>query len=415
MEEASVLTPPLALYIPVRERGLRGRDRPRASPDRRPERGPLGPPRLCAEIPAVHRRLDRGGVPRPDLHRRVRRLGPRGRRRRHSTPRPRPPDRERPRALALREAHRPRAARRRRVRGLLGVALGPVGLLLAVPLTLCLAVAGRYVPSLAFLNVLLGDQPGLGPADRFFQRLVAQDEEEAASVAEDYLKARSLAEELYDGVMLPALRDAKQDRSAGILGEEAAARLRGSSTNSSRTWRRAMARCRRARNTPQELRPRPPRRRPRRRRHPSSTCPPATRATRSPARCWPTCSRATAFAWIGSRGVLSGEAVAEGSAAGQPSCASAAPASRDHARALPLQAASRTSPGPGDRRRHLGRDRDPVTQEARMHGWGAEHVVVRLARGGARSCARPQPMRPWWATLRPSAECACRARPASRA
>ena len=35
---------------------------------------------------------------------------------------------------------------------------GPVGLILSTPLTVCLILAGRYVPQLSFLEVLLGDE-----------------------------------------------------------------------------------------------------------------------------------------------------------------------------------------------------------------------------------------------------------------
>ena len=41
---------------------------------------------------------------------------------------------------------------------------GPIGLLLATPLTVCVAVMGRYMPELGFLNVLLGVEPVLTPA-----------------------------------------------------------------------------------------------------------------------------------------------------------------------------------------------------------------------------------------------------------
>ena len=50
---------------------------------------------------------------------------------------------------------------------------GGVGLLLATPLTVCLAVLGRYVPSLRFLGVLLSDEEILTPEKRFYQRLLA--------------------------------------------------------------------------------------------------------------------------------------------------------------------------------------------------------------------------------------------------
>jgi predicted PurR-regulated permease PerM len=96
---------------------------------------------------------------------------------------------------------------------------GVVGLLVAIPMTLVLAVAGRYVPQLAFLDVLFGDEPGLGPEERFYQRLVAADSDEAAKVAEEYLKDHRL-EEFYDVVVLPALRAAKHDVIEGRLDAE---------------------------------------------------------------------------------------------------------------------------------------------------------------------------------------------------
>lgn len=96
---------------------------------------------------------------------------------------------------------------------------GAVGLLLATPLTVCLAVLGRYVPSLRFLGVLLSDEPVLTPEKRFYQRLLADDVEEAAGVAEEFLKGKSL-EKLYDVVIIPALRLAHEDRRVGKLDDE---------------------------------------------------------------------------------------------------------------------------------------------------------------------------------------------------
>src|SRR5579862_7751102 len=96
---------------------------------------------------------------------------------------------------------------------------GPVGLLLATPLTVCLAVLGRYVPSLRFLGVLLSDEPVLSPEKRFYQRLLAEDVEEAVEIAEEFLKENS-PEKLYDTVIVPALSIAEEHRRAGRLDEE---------------------------------------------------------------------------------------------------------------------------------------------------------------------------------------------------
>jgi predicted PurR-regulated permease PerM len=93
------------------------------------------------------------------------------------------------------------------------------GLLLSTPLTVCLVVMGRYVPSLSFLNVLLGDEPVLEPHALYYQRLLAGDQNEARQVLEGYLKDKTL-EELYGSVVIPALGLAEHDRHRGELDED---------------------------------------------------------------------------------------------------------------------------------------------------------------------------------------------------
>jgi predicted PurR-regulated permease PerM len=95
---------------------------------------------------------------------------------------------------------------------------GPVGLLLAMPLTVCVAVMGRYLPEFGFLNVLLGVEPVLAPEARFYQRLVAMDQDEAEDLAEDFANEHGLAA-LHERVVIPALGLAEQDRHAGALDE----------------------------------------------------------------------------------------------------------------------------------------------------------------------------------------------------
>lgn len=97
-----------------------------------------------------------------------------------------------------------------------GALWGPAGLVLSTPLTVCLVVLGRYVPQLEFLYVLLGDEPALSPEAHFYQRLLALDQHEAQTVADAFLKSRSLVE-LHDSVILPALSMAEQDRHNGSL------------------------------------------------------------------------------------------------------------------------------------------------------------------------------------------------------
>ncbi len=93
---------------------------------------------------------------------------------------------------------------------------GPVGLILSTPLTVCVVVLGRHVPHLAFLHILLGDQPALEPEAHLYQRLLAMDEQEARAVIEAYRAENSLLQ-LYDAVILPALTLAEQDRHKGAL------------------------------------------------------------------------------------------------------------------------------------------------------------------------------------------------------
>ncbi len=93
---------------------------------------------------------------------------------------------------------------------------GGVGLLLATPLTVCVAVLGKYIPSLSFLDALLGDEPTLSVNDRFYQRLLAMDRREACIVAEEYRKEHT-ATEVYSLLFVPALAAEKREEQSGAL------------------------------------------------------------------------------------------------------------------------------------------------------------------------------------------------------
>ncbi|MCC8400387.1 AI-2E family transporter [Paraburkholderia sp. MMS20-SJTN17] len=93
---------------------------------------------------------------------------------------------------------------------------GPVGLVLSTPLTLCVVTLGRYADRLNFLTVLLGDQPALTPAQNFYQRLLADDPDEAIVQAERLLREMSLID-YYDKVALEGLRLARNDALRGVL------------------------------------------------------------------------------------------------------------------------------------------------------------------------------------------------------
>lgn len=104
---------------------------------------------------------------------------------------------------------------------------GPVGLILAMPLTLCLVVLGRHVESFHFLDVILGDRPPLEPPQNFYQRMLAEDPDEALELAEQILKERSLTS-YYDNVALPGLVLAARDASRGVLTSENLMSIRNS-------------------------------------------------------------------------------------------------------------------------------------------------------------------------------------------
>jgi hypothetical protein len=80
-------------------------------------------------------------------------------------------------------------------------------------------VLGRHVPRLQFLEILLGNEPVLTPAETFYQRMLANDPEEATEQAEEFAKDRSLGE-FYNEVAMPALARAQADSDRGVLPSE---------------------------------------------------------------------------------------------------------------------------------------------------------------------------------------------------
>ena len=96
---------------------------------------------------------------------------------------------------------------------------GPIGLLLATPLTVCLVVLGTHVEALKFIEVLLGDEPALEPEEKFYQRLLAGDDTEAADMAEKQLRKQRLAT-YYDAIPMRALALAQTDAAHGKLSHE---------------------------------------------------------------------------------------------------------------------------------------------------------------------------------------------------
>jgi predicted PurR-regulated permease PerM len=95
---------------------------------------------------------------------------------------------------------------------------GPVGLILAVPLTLTIVVIGQHIPHLDFLRVLLGNEQVLEPYQRLYRQLLAGDTIEAAKDAGHWLEERGYIKYL-DETVIACLQIASDDRQRGVLGK----------------------------------------------------------------------------------------------------------------------------------------------------------------------------------------------------
>ena len=96
---------------------------------------------------------------------------------------------------------------------------GPLGLVLAVPLTLAVVVMGQHVPRLEFLRILLGNEPVLEPHEHLYHQLLAEEANLAAKEADRRITEQSF-ENYLDEVAIPALRVASDDQKRGVLGRE---------------------------------------------------------------------------------------------------------------------------------------------------------------------------------------------------
>lgn len=96
---------------------------------------------------------------------------------------------------------------------------GATGLLLSTPLTVFLAVTGSHVRRLGFLHVLLSDEPVLGVDARFYQRLLANDRDEAGEIIDEFMKEKPLPA-VFEEVILPSLQLLEADRARGRIARD---------------------------------------------------------------------------------------------------------------------------------------------------------------------------------------------------
>ena len=93
---------------------------------------------------------------------------------------------------------------------------GMLGLLLSTPLTVCLAVLGKSVPSLKVFSILLGEDPPLSASVRFYQRLLVSDFDEAQDILEEAFKEKPVAD-VFDDFLVPTLSRVERDYARGEL------------------------------------------------------------------------------------------------------------------------------------------------------------------------------------------------------
>jgi len=96
---------------------------------------------------------------------------------------------------------------------------GPVGLVLATPITVCLVVMGRHIPRLAFFSIILSDEQPLTPAEECYQWMQRPGDSDEFEFVDHYLEERS-EEDLYDEVLIPVLTAAETDYRENMISKE---------------------------------------------------------------------------------------------------------------------------------------------------------------------------------------------------
>lgn len=93
---------------------------------------------------------------------------------------------------------------------------GPIGLLLAVPITVCLTVGGEFIPALRVFSILFGKEAPLEGYLAFYNRLLSRDRAGAAAIADHYAEERSMEETFVD-LFMPALSFSSEELQRGRI------------------------------------------------------------------------------------------------------------------------------------------------------------------------------------------------------
>ncbi|MBK5259269.1 MAG: AI-2E family transporter [Thermoanaerobaculia bacterium] len=87
---------------------------------------------------------------------------------------------------------------------------GPVGLLLATPITVCLTVAGEFIPALRMFSIMFGSEDPLEGYLSFYNRLLLRDRSGAIAIA-DRQADSSAMEEMFTELFIPTLTFAQEE------------------------------------------------------------------------------------------------------------------------------------------------------------------------------------------------------------
>jgi predicted PurR-regulated permease PerM len=87
---------------------------------------------------------------------------------------------------------------------------GPVGLLLAVPITVCLTVSGEFIPALRIFTIMFGTEDPLEGYLSFYNRLLLRDRTGAIAIADRHAEESSM-EEMFTDLFIPTLTFAQEE------------------------------------------------------------------------------------------------------------------------------------------------------------------------------------------------------------
>jgi predicted PurR-regulated permease PerM/methylmalonyl-CoA mutase cobalamin-binding subunit len=87
---------------------------------------------------------------------------------------------------------------------------GPVGLLLATPISVCLTVGGEFIPALRIFSIMFGAEDPLEGYLSFYNRLLLRDRTGAIAIADRHAESDTM-EEMFSDLFIPTLTFAQEE------------------------------------------------------------------------------------------------------------------------------------------------------------------------------------------------------------